>query len=239
MYGWRARIGLILPMDNAVMEPEYYALGIAGVSFHAVRMDTIERNQMPVRGVVLSQQFVELGVDVVGYACAETSFLQGVDGNTYIRDQIQKTCGLPAVTASGVMIQALQALNVNRVALVAPYPVSSADAMSAFLERQGMTVTNMVRRDFNDVYQDARDWYHTNLQPAHVAYRMARQAKDANAQAVFIAATNFRSLDVIASLEQDLGCPVISTNQAMLWSMFKLLGVRESSAALGSLFQHA
>ncbi len=236
MYGWRARIGLILPMDNAVMEPEYYALGLEGVSFHGVRMDTIERTQMPIRGAALSRQFVEVGTDVVGYACAETSFLKGVDGNAWIRDEIQRNCSQPAVTASGVMIEALQALDVKRVALVAPYPVSSADAMTAFLERNDITIANMVRRDFNDEYKDARDWYHTNLQPASTAFRMARQAKVDGAQAIFIAATNFRTMEILPRLEQDLGIPVVSTNQAMLWSMFRQIGVRESSARLGRLF---
>lgn len=238
MYGWRARIGLILPMDNAVIEPEYYALGLKGVSFHGIRMDTTERTQMPIRGAALSKQFVEVGVDAVGYACAETSFLQGVDGNAWIREQIQNTCSLPAVTASGVMVEALKALDISRVALVAPYSISSANAMAAFLERHGIAVTKTVRRDFNEEYRDTRDWYHTNLQPAWVAYRMAREAKVDGAQAVFIAATNFRTMEVIAQLEQDLGCPVVSTNQAMLWSMFRTLGLLESSAALGSLFEH-
>lgn len=236
MYGWRARIGLILPMDNTVMEPEFYSLGLEGVSYHGVRMDTIERSQMPVRGAALSEQFVEMGVDAVGYACAETSFLKGVDGNAYIKEQIQKTCSLPAVTASGVMVEALKALEADTVALVTPYPQTSADAMHAFLERQGFRVANSVRRDFNDEYKDKRDWYHTNLQPAHVAYRMARQAWVPGAKAVFIAATNFRTMEIIPRLEDDLGCPVVSTNLAMLWSMFRTLGVKEPASKLGSLF---
>jgi maleate isomerase len=236
MYGWRARIGLILPMDNTVMEPEYYALGLEGISFHGVRMDTIERSQMPVRGAALSSQFVEMGVDGVGYACAETSFLKGVDGNAYIKEQIEKTCSLPAVTASGVMVEALQALGAKNVALVMPYPQTSADAMLAFVERQGFGVANSVRRDFNDEYKDKRDWYHTNLQPASVAYRMARRVHVRGADAVFIAATNFRTMEIIPRLEDDLGCPVVSTNSAILWSLFRTLGVKESAAKLGSLF---
>jgi maleate isomerase len=208
MYGWRARIGLILPMDNTVMEPELYALGLEGISYHGVRMDTIERSQMPVRGAALSGQFV----------------------------QIEKACSLPAVTASGVMVEALRALDVDSVALVTPYPQTSSDAMHAFLERQGFRVASNVRRDFNEEYKDKRDWYHTNLQPASVAYRMARQAKVKDAKAVFIAATNFRTMEIIPRLEDDLGCPVVSTNQAMLWSMFRTLGVKESASRLGSLF---
>lgn len=170
MYGWRARIGLVLPMDNAVTEPEYYGLGLPGISFHSVRIDTIDRSQMPVRGAVLSEQFVELGANAVAYACAETSFLQGTDGNTWIEQQIERKTGLPAVTATSAIVQALAALGVSRVALAAPYPETSTSAMVQFLERQGITVTRSVSRDFNEAAKDPRDWYYTNLQPPSVAY---------------------------------------------------------------------
>jgi maleate isomerase len=239
VYGWRARIGLILPMDNAVIEPEYYGLGLHGVSFHAVRMDTTERTQMPIRGVALSEQFKEVGANAVGYACAETSFLQGVDGNAWIEQQIEARSGLPAVTASGAMVQALAALGVSRVALVAPYPAARTAVMTQFLARQGVAVTRSVSRDFNEGTGEAREWYQTNLQPASVAYQMARAAVDPSAQAVVIAATNFRSLEIIERLEADLGLPVVTSNQAILWSVLRKLGLRDAPAHLGRLFSQA
>ena len=35
MYGWRGRIGVIIPADNAVMEPDFHRLAPEGVSAHA------------------------------------------------------------------------------------------------------------------------------------------------------------------------------------------------------------
>jgi maleate isomerase len=38
MYGWRARIGLLIPSPNTTMEPEFNQVVPEGVSVHAERM---------------------------------------------------------------------------------------------------------------------------------------------------------------------------------------------------------
>lgn len=84
MYGWRARIGLLLPVDNAVMEPELYGLGLPGISYLGVRLTTSDRPKMPEDSIRLAPVFSNLGINIVVYACAATSFLQGVDANESI-----------------------------------------------------------------------------------------------------------------------------------------------------------
>ena len=39
MYGWRGRIGLMLPTGNSVMEPEFQRMAPEGVSTHANRVE--------------------------------------------------------------------------------------------------------------------------------------------------------------------------------------------------------
>lgn len=85
MFGWRARVGLLLPMDNAVMEPELNKVkGLDGIEFYGARLTTNQREAMPENGIQLSKVFNELGTDIIVYSCAETAFLKGVDGNEYI-----------------------------------------------------------------------------------------------------------------------------------------------------------
>jgi maleate isomerase len=236
VYGWRSRIGLILPVDNAVMEPELYSQHLPGVSFYSMRLDTMERSQMPLRGVAMSQTFVELGADLIVYACAETSFLQGVDGNTWIQRELESRGGLPAITASGAMIQALSILGASRVSLVTPYTEERTEVMKNFLTRHDMTVSGCVSRDFQEGSGETREWYNTNLQGPSVAYQMARSAVDPSAEAVVIVATNFRTFEIISALEGDLKIPVVTTNQAILWASLRRLGLMDSPAHLGRLF---
>jgi maleate cis-trans isomerase len=44
-------------------------------------------------------------------------------------------------------------------------------------------------------------------------------------------------IEAISNLEQDLGKPVISSNQATLWACLKKLGITHTNNALGRLFQ--
>lgn len=221
----RARIGLILPMDNAVLEPEFCALGLPRVTAHAVRLSTDQRPEMPQQGIELSSVFTELGVDAVGYACAETSFLGGVDENHRIGGEIARHTGVPAVTAIASMVEALEALGAARIAVAAPYRPASAESLSDYLEATGFSLLRMHHRDFSEEVDDPREWYATNRQPPEVAADMARAADHPDADAVVIAATNLRSLDVLSELERTLRKPVISTNSALIWALLQRAGV--------------
>lgn len=236
-YGWRARLGFILPMDNAVLEPEFYGLRLRGVASYVARMTTDKKERMPENGIELSGTFAELGVNAVGYACAETSFLRGEDANVTIAREIEERTGYPAVTATSAMVEALRELGVARIALAAPYREASARALGEYLEGAGIQVVSTVTRDFSEGSPDPREWYETNLQPPTTAYRMARDADRGEADAVLIAATNLRTFEIIADLERDLGKPVVSSNTALLWAMLRRCGVGTSAATLGRLWQ--
>ena len=69
-------------------------------------------------------------------------------------------------------------------------------------------------------------------QPAGAAYRLARDA-----DAIFISCTNFRTIDVLQELEQDLGKPALSANQATVWDLLRLSGINPVNKKYGTLFQ--
>ena len=68
------------------------------------------------------------------------------------------------------------------------------------------------------------------LGPEH-SYRVAKEANVAQADEIFILATNFRTLEVLSMLEQELRKPVMSTNQALMWMAKKMLGLPQTDAA--------
>lgn len=235
MDGSRGRIGLILPRDNAVMEPELYGLGLLGISFHTIRLSTKERRIMPEEAIVLAPIFVETGVDVIVYACAETSFLGGSDDSHRVSEEITAATGLPCVTAVGAMIEGLNALGVKQISLVTPYTATRTGVMQEVLRRYGFETVRAVQRDFNEGRGDSREWFHTNRQPAQVSYEMALKADAPDAEAVVISGTNFRTLAVLARLEAELGKPVVTTNQAILRAVLRRMGIDDPVPGLGRL----
>ena len=68
---------------------------------------------------------------------------------------------------------------------------------------------------------------------------MAREANLPEADAVFISCTNFRSLEVIESLEAELKKPVISSNTSALWKMLRMVGNGAVVPGAGQLFARA
>jgi len=239
VYGWRGRVGLILPVDNAVMEPELYSCGLDGVSFHGARLTTEVREEMPRQGIDVAPVFSTLGVDAIVYACAETSFLGGVDQNRAIIDEIEKGSGLPAVSATWAMVLALQHMQMTRVALLTPYTDERGAVMEDFLRRNGIAVTSSRHHVFEGPRGESRQWYATNLQSPDVAYRMCRELDLSDADGVLISATNFRTFEIIDALERDIGRPVIACNQAILWWALRQLRVNADLPRLGALLRQS
>ena len=61
----------------------------------------------------------------------------------------------------------------------------------------------------------------------------------AGCDAVFVSCTNLLVLDQIARLEEELGLPVVTSNQASLWAALRRLGVATEGIACGRLFHQA
>ena len=67
-------------------------------------------------------------------------------------------------------------------------------------------------------------------------YNVAQEADHPDADAVVLTANVWRTLEVIEPLEQDLGKPVITANQATIWAALRILGVGAVKGRYGSLF---
>jgi maleate cis-trans isomerase len=237
MYGWRARIGLILPVDNAVLEPELYAQRVGGVSFHAVRLTTEQRDDMPQQGMSMACVFPALEVNSIVYACAETSFLGGVDGNQMIMREVSSAGGAPAVTATWAMVEALRHLQAQRVSLLTPYTAQRGATMEGFLKRSGFEIAGSCHREFINQGVHSSEWWETNLQTPEAIYRIARGVDVRNADALLISATNVRTLEVITALEGALQVPVVTCNQAILWWCLTQAKVATTGLGVGSLLE--
>jgi maleate isomerase len=56
---------------------------------------------------------------------------------------------------------------------------------------------------------------------------------------VFISCTGLRTFPVVARLEERLGKPVVTSNQALAWDCLRLAGVHDRLPGRGRLFAEA
>ncbi|MEU1024848.1 decarboxylase [Streptomyces sp. NPDC005904] len=155
--------------------------------------------------------------EVLAYACTSGSFVRGVAGERAMCAAMTREGAVAAVTTSGALLEALDALGARRVALVTPYTWSVTRALEEYLAEAGVAVTaraylGLTRHIWKVPYRDVAD--------------MARRAVRAGVDALFISCTNLPTYDVIPQLEAELRMPVISANQVTMWSALRRLGTR-------------
>lgn len=57
------------------------------------------------------------------------------------------------------------------------------------------------------------------------------------AEAVFISCGGLRSLEIVDELEQEVGKPVVASNQAMIWNALRLAGINDKIDGYGMLLK--
>jgi maleate isomerase len=100
---------------------------------------------------------------------------------------------------------------------VTPYPEWLLDPLRKFVTDSGFEVVNIAGLGLEPPDINA-------LGPEH-SWRSAKQADVPEADGIIIVATNFRTLEVLETLEHELRKPVMSSNQALMWSATRMLGV--------------
>ena len=154
--------------------------------------------------------------EVLAYACTSGSFVGGNAGERAMSAAMESACEVPALTTSGAVLEALQELDVRRVAVITPYTKSVTDSLEEFLGEAGIAVTGrsylgLTREIWRVPYRDV-------VGMAHEA--VVEDAPDA----LFISCTNLPTYDVIPQLEAELRMPVLSANQVTVWAALRRIG---------------
>ena len=91
-------------------------------------------------------------------------------------------------------------------------------------------------RQDSEWYNIERDSDMVRLRPDFLE-EFAASVDHAEADALFISCGALRTIDVIDQLEQDLGKPVICSNQAMMWDVLRKAGVTDPISGYGRLLR--
>jgi pimeloyl-ACP methyl ester carboxylesterase/maleate cis-trans isomerase len=237
--GWRARIGVLTPEDDTVPESEFWTMAPDGVSVHAARvpladLQTYSDPPGPDNAV---GQLAGLPLHNIVFAFTTTSYLLGTKGEQALKDRLEKRSkGIPVILPTAAAAEAFRALGVRRIALFHP-PWFTDDAVKkgvAYFQDQGFEVVHASHMT------PARKVPHPNLGSdvtAAEVYEWVRKHTPADAEVVFIAGNGFRTIGVIAALEEDLGRPVLTGNQVAFWYALRLAGVGAQVDDYGRVFR--
>ena len=223
MYGKRGRIGLMLPYDNTVIEPEFARTLPSGVSAHVVRTTRTDRLELAEESLALAPVMQHLRANVALYACNASSFLKGRAWHDEFLARFQAAAGVASESANSALMKLAAHRKLRRLAVVTPYPEWLLDPLRKFITDLGFEVANIVGLGLEPL--------EINKLGPEASYRFVKKADVRDADAIIIVATNFRTLEVLDTLEHELKKPVMSSNQALMWIARRMLRVPATEAA--------
>ena len=233
--GRRARLGIIVPSINIVMEAWAARAVPEGVSVHTARMympdgltpETIcEMDRTD--GMRAVRQVASCKPAVIAYGCTASSIVQGLAYDAHLRAEIETLSGGPATTAAHAIITALKTLGAARISAVSPYTAAIDAAEHRYFAAAGFDVLGGAHLGISDNFGLAAPTPET-------LYKLGLDGFDAKAQALVITCLNTRSHTVIEALEQKLGIPVVTSTQATLWHALRLAGIKDKISGAGRL----
>lgn len=234
MYGTKARIGLLVPSVNTVVEAEFNALVPEGVTVHSTRMyithptvETLTRMNQDIK--TAAELIATMHPTAVAFACTTGSLLEGVGYDTQLVQRIQEIVKVPTTATVTAVIQAFKKLGAKKVSVGTPYNEELTERERDFFEKSGVRVLKIKGLNFQ-----GGEWLEDYL---HRVKKLAREVNHPEADAVFLSCTNMKTLPVIAELETELGKPVFSSNVATFWDVMRLMGIKENIKGRGRLLE--
>jgi maleate isomerase len=151
---------------------------------------------------------------VTVYLCTSASFVTGLSGEARLRDAMERAGARRALTTSGALLQALDALGVRRLAVGTPYDADLTARLVDFLAEAGHETVGTARMDLGaDIWRVSAD------SVRELVDAMPR----AGADAIFLSCTNLPTYEVIGDLEARLGVPVLSANLVTMWAALRAI----------------
>lgn len=164
----------------------------------------------------------------VAYSCTAASVLIGDD---MVRQAVQHgRPGVPCVTPIGAALAGLRRLGARRISVLAPYTEAVTLPVCEFFSGNGFELCSAACFGLDDDRQMAR------LSPRSLIEASA-EICDPQADALFISCTALRACEVAAAIEERIGRPVITANQAMIWGALRAAGHVDPVDGFGRLFR--
>jgi len=236
----RKRIGVMVPSTNTTLEADFQLIAPPTVTIHGQRLWlTNEANgdaaYERMNGEIESgaRYLATARVDVVAYGCTTGSFYRGSGWDQEMLAILRAAGGVPAVATSPAVVEALRTFGVRHLSVVTPYPEWNNRRLRPYFEGMGFEVLTV---DGEPIAAASGNQGINDQEPEAVvefATRMCRPQADA----LLCSCTAWRALEAVDPIEQKLGKPVVTSNQATIWAAFRAIGVDPRIRGYGRLLE--
>jgi maleate isomerase len=226
--------GVLIPSTNTTVEIEYNRLLPPTLQVHTGRLLTSGSGPFsPSKDDDIDYQARLLGTaKVEAISLAQTSaslFAQNYDSN--VTQRMSKAAGVPAITSAQAIGEAVRALGARRIALVSPYSQQViGHARHYYQTKYDLEVLAVEAFAATDSYMIGK------LGPENARDAFARINRP-EIEVFVVPGGNFPTMSFVPDWEREFGKPVITTNQAALWAMMRIMHADEKLSGLGRLLE--
>lgn len=233
------RVGMVVPSLNTIAEDDFHYYMPEGIAYH------VHRHRLQAVGRVVTVEdlrrawyeatdaasfLADLGPDAIVFNCTGASVANGPQSDQLLAERMTTELGIPVTNAMLAMKQALTAVSARAIVHLCPFQGGSVAIEQDSLREGGFELVESVGLGFRDAREAAR------MSPADIANRAAALDSD-KADAVLLSCANVRAFEAAEILEQRVAKPVITTNQAVLWAVLRLLDWHGTIANGGQLLR--
>lgn len=235
VYGRDGHIGLVVPANNSVIEPEFWSALPRGVAAYATRI--MAKGDLTPAAVRAMEATVDdavaaiaaTGVNVIAYCDMVTTFIMEPGWNEHAVARIQERTGITALSAWTALRDALAHIGARRIAIGTPYPQAIHALAPSFFVQRGFDVHSHGTLDILSM-REVPTVDRARLEG------FIRTLDLRGCDALVLLATDLPTFICLDDLESSLGLPILSSNQTLLWRALTSLG-QTSRLPLGRLFK--
>jgi maleate isomerase len=241
--GYRAKMAVIVPSTNTVVEHDMNVMRPPGVTFHAGRM-YIEQPQISsdeefeallgqIRAslTVAVRDVLTCAPDHLVMGMSAETFWGGTEGNrAFERRVADMSDGLGVSTGATSCREGLTALGVRRIAVVSPYQPIADVNVTRFFTEAGFDVVRFVGLRCPTALDIA-------AVPEHRLVRVLRDLDGPDIDAIVQVGTNMSMVALADEAERWLGKPVLAINATTLWHALRANGITDPVYGAGTLLR--
>lgn len=233
---WRGVVGVIKPTMRPGSLEEFIRLLPEGIGVIPLFLKIQRGTEEEFRQVILAfeekvGELAELKVDLIHPEGAPPFMVHGYKGEQEIIRKWEKQHKIPIVTAGMTQVEALRALKVKKIVGVTYFTGKINETFSRYLVEAGFDVVAMegISVAFEDVGKLSSQEVYAHTRKTFL--------KHPGADAIYMLGSGWRTLDIIALLEEDLQAPVVHPVPARVWAIQKRLHVRQPVKGYGQLLE--
>jgi len=215
-----ARVGLMIPSSNTMMEVDFARDLPPGAALHTARMfmeDTTPAGENRMLDEFALPAARDLGTarpDVVVFGCTSAGALRGNEYDTQLCERISELTGAPVVSTIRSVRTAIEESGAASIGVITPYIDDLNEKIKASIEADGTRVAAITGLGITDNFEIAEVGHDEIVAFAERA--RGQLAAGSRIGLVFASCTNFGAMAARPAIAERLGLPVVTSNQAVL-----------------------